>query len=353
MKQATLLSLIENSSLLFFIYDSQAEVFNYLNPTFKSFFNSIEETMTLALFLDYVHPDDRNYLVERLENVAEEPVDGMDCRFSLSEGERTLRISAYLSDKTSQSQLVGHAEDISATIAHEKVINKHNANKNAILNILSHDLAGPIGVIGNLAEIIKMNAPQISDAKIIAQLDSIHEISKSCIQLIHNFLNQEFLQSVSVPLVKRRLDIVKRFQQFLTQYKFAEDEMGISFDFQTNNPIINLELDEDKFMQVINNLISNSLKFTKKGGRISINITELGDEVRLSIADTGIGIPQKFHADLFEKFSKAKRTGLHGEKSVGLGLWIIKTIIEWHQGTIWFDSEEGVGTTFYISLPKA
>ena len=67
--------------------------------------------------------------------------------------------------------------------------------------------------------------------------------------------------------------------------------------------------------------------------------------------DTGVGIPEKFHEKLFEKFSTARRTGLKGEPSVGLGMSIIKTIIEWHEGKIWFESQQNKGTTFYIEIP--
>jgi two-component system sensor histidine kinase VicK len=74
--------------------------------------------------------------------------------------------------------------------------------------------------------------------------------------------------------------------------------------------------------------------------------------VVISISDTGIGIPKAFHDTLFEKFTSARRRGLKGEVSTGLGMSIIKTIVEWHGGSIWFNSEENVGTTFFIEIPK-
>ncbi len=105
-------------------------------------------------------------------------------------------------------------------------------------------------------------------------------------------------------------------------------------------------------MQVINNLISNALKFTPEGGSITVNVEESDRSVLISVADTGIGIPKKYHATLFDKFSQARRTGLKGQHSTGLGMSIIKTIVDWHQGKIWFNSEENKGTTFYVELPK-
>ncbi|MGI4729025.1 MAG: sensor histidine kinase [Janthinobacterium lividum] len=73
----------------------------------------------------------------------------------------------------------------------------------------------------------------------------------------------------------------------------------------------------------------------------------------IMIADTGIGIPQKFHSGLFDKFNNARRTGLKGEPSVGVGMSIIKTIIDWHEGKIWFESEENKGSKFFIEIKKS
>jgi len=106
-------------------------------------------------------------------------------------------------------------------------------------------------------------------------------------------------------------------------------------------------------LQVINNLISNAIKFTEDGGAINLSVNEGSETILIEITDTGIGIPQKFHANLFEKFSNARRTGLKGEPSVGLGMSIIKTIVEWHRGKIWFKSEENMGSTFYIEIAKS
>ncbi|MEX2593854.1 MAG: ATP-binding protein [Anditalea sp.] len=113
-----------------------------------------------------------------------------------------------------------------------------------------------------------------------------------------------------------------------------------------------MEVDDYKFIQVINNLISNSIKFTHDGGVISVHIEEKKDHVLFKVADDGIGIPGVFHDRLFEKFTQARRPGLKGEPSTGLGMSIIKTIVDWHEGKIWFTSKENEGTTFYIELSK-
>ncbi|WP_227006387.1 sensor histidine kinase [Rufibacter latericius] len=111
-------------------------------------------------------------------------------------------------------------------------------------------------------------------------------------------------------------------------------------------------MDEYKFSQVVNNLFSNAIKFTEDDGVIAIDLTERDGSVLITVQDDGVGIPEKFQGELFEKFTRARRPGLRGEPTTGLGMSIIKTIVEWHGGTIRFESEEGKGSTFYIELPK-
>ena len=138
----------------------------------------------------------------------------------------------------------------------------------------------------------------------------------------------------------------------MEEYQTTQQLTGKTFHFLPGSDKLYLELDDFKFMQVSNNLISNAIKFTPDGGEITVALEEKEDRVLIRVADTGIGIPEKFHATLFDKFTRARRTGIKGEPSVGLGMSIIKTIVEWHQGKIWFESRENKGTTFFIEVPK-
>ena len=112
-----------------------------------------------------------------------------------------------------------------------------------------------------------------------------------------------------------------------------------------------MNLDESKFMQIINNLMTNALKFTKDDGIISLSVKEQHYSVLFTFSDNGIGIPKQFHTSIFEKFTEARRKGLKGEPTGGLGLSIVKLIVEWHKGKIWFESEEGRGVTFHFTVP--
>lgn len=111
-----------------------------------------------------------------------------------------------------------------------------------------------------------------------------------------------------------------------------------------------LSLHPEKFGRVLDNLLHNALKFTPAGGTITVGVRTHEDKLRLTVQDTGIGIPGKLHNNLFDKFNPTRRAGLNGETTTGLGLFIAKQIVELHGGHIWLESREKEGTTFFIEL---
>jgi two-component system sensor histidine kinase VicK len=350
---AILFSIAKRSNLLFFSYDITAGHFSYLNAAFKNFFSIDGLNFKSDIIVQIVHREDREFLRAQYHLCVDGKLNkSVECRFVRAGNEKTLRIFAYLQNHNGKQYISGHAEDITVYKEQSNTLNKHNNKKNTILNILTHDLAGPIGTIGNFSDMLRKEIAPFKSAEAENYIQTIKRISKSCIHLIRDFLNQEFLESAGVKLMKRRVELVERIKNVIDEYVKMQKNLGIQFFCKVNKDIIYVDIDEDKFLQVINNLISNSLKFTPDGGTIGINIDEGDRSVLVSVSDTGIGIPQKYHATIFDKFSDARRSGLHGEHSIGLGMSIIKTIIEWHGGKIWFRSEENKGTTFYIELPK-
>jgi two-component system, OmpR family, sensor histidine kinase VicK len=111
-------------------------------------------------------------------------------------------------------------------------------------------------------------------------------------------------------------------------------------------------IQREKMQRVMDNLISNALKFSGEDDHIEIKLTDSADAVFISVEDFGIGIPQEYIPHLFDRFSVARRNGLRGETSVGLGLNIVHQIVKKHHGEIEVESTEQAGTTFTITLPK-
>ncbi len=150
----------------------------------------------------------------------------------------------------------------------------------------------------------------------------------------------------------KRLNIVKKISEYLEECRKSEASADRVFNLTSSAKSIYIDLDEAKFMQIMNNLVTNALKFTHPGGVIEVDILEKANGVLFSFGDNGIGIPEEFHSELFDKFTRARRKGLNGEPTLGLGLSIVKTIVEWHNGRVWVESQENTGTKFFFELPK-
>lgn len=135
-------------------------------------------------------------------------------------------------------------------------------------------------------------------------------------------------------------------------YIKVQKSLQKEFRFTSSHPAIYAYLDGLKFLRIINNLISNATKFTGDNGQINIHLERLEESILVTVADNGVGIPRSLQPVLFHKYSEASREGTQGEESVGLGMWIIKTLTEDHGGKIWFESELNKGTTFYLEFPS-
>jgi len=348
----TLRSLTELSCQLYFSYSLGEKRFVYLNPAFNEFFD-LDAEPTVPLLLAMVHPEDQEYVASQcVACMTGNVVKDVECRIVRGESERYIRIFPYLIREGQEQLLMGYAEDITRYKSQLNVISKHNAKKNSILGILSHDLAAPLGFIQNLSSLLDQEVAHSENNRIREYSLMVNKLSKRCIKLIRDFMDHEFLESAGVRLVKKRVNLIEIIKIQTEEYLRHQTALNKQIQFSFSQANIYVDVDEDKFLQVINNLVSNALKFTRDGGKISIGMKEQELSVIVSVSDDGIGIPEKFHATLFDRFSEARRNGLRGEPSTGLGMSIIKTIVEWHEGDIWFDSEEDRGTTFYIKLPK-
>ncbi|QHL86676.1 PAS domain-containing protein [Nibribacter ruber] len=349
--------LAQKSNKLIFCFDAATGSFLYLNSSFETTWSLTSQQIQArpGQLLDSVHPEDLDFLEREFERLLSgETIDEVDFRILLpNQIEKCLHLSAVLLPGDGQQQLVaGIAEDVTSQRDNIRNLQKFAAKKNSILEILAHDLAGPLASIqslsGSLSESFKGKAKE-EDAH-MAQL--IYKTSVRSIQMIRDFVKQEFLESSNAGMMKVRLNLAEKIQEVVEQYQEGERNIKKYFSYSCASPQVYISLDQNKFMQVINNLISNSIKFSKDDAHIDITLSEQEDRVLVEVKDDGIGIPEEYHEELFDKFTRARRNGLKGEPSVGLGMSLIKTIVEWHGGRIWFTSQENAGTTFFIELPK-
>jgi two-component system sensor histidine kinase VicK len=350
------LALAELSRQAIFSFDINSKKFIYVNQAFREHVQLEDRSISDSAIRLLFHPEDAAFVMQSYRDLIEkESTTRIEFRLILPDKTiKSVRVEAFntlIGD--SRQVITGIMEDITAFKDHNDTLNKFSNKKNSILTILSHDLLGPLGTIQNLTAILSKKITNADHRELYRFVNSIDKISRNTIALIRSLLTQEFLESADAELVLRRTNLVEALGQMFQEYKTSEETVKRTFNFSASKQAILVDIDETKLMQAVNNLVSNALKFTHENGIISLSIAEEDAGILLKVADNGIGIPKKHQASLFEKFTAARRPGLQGESSHGLGMSIVKTIIDWHHGEIWFETEENVGTTFYIRLPTS
>ncbi|PTX15033.1 two-component system sensor histidine kinase VicK [Pontibacter mucosus] len=340
-----------------FTYDLESASFTHLNPAFPSLWKRTVESIIAnpAMILETLHPDDKEYLMKEYDELLGGIIKH-DIEFRVllpGSSVAWMLLNAKLArDRQGRQMVAGIVEDITVEKENFANLQKFASKKNSILEILSHDLSGPITNIQGLSNLLSDVTKGYGNKEVDEVIRMISESSGKSIRLIRDFVHQEFLSASNTGVVKRRVNLVEKVREVMEQYREGEALVKKKFEFSYSTDKLYMYIDHNKFQQVINNLISNAIKFTHDNGKIRVDISEKEASVLITVQDNGIGIPRRFHENLFDRFSPARREGLKGEPSTGLGMSIIKTIVEWHNGKIWFESEEEVETTFHIELPK-
>lgn len=340
----------------YFIYKISANQFDYVNlaisKIWESEYNNIKQNP--QSLLEKIHPEDVEHVIACYEECL---MDGTPKKYEFRlmheiNREKYVRVNIFPIGEGNEITLVGTVED-TTVMRHNKIhIEQINARKNITLEVLAHDLKEPLGMMSLAASSMEDGIAQTGDRYMMNSLEFIKDMCSRNLLLVRSMINKEFLKSAEVEIGKERADLVWELKDVVRFYKRSRLSDTKRFSFTTSADKIYINVDSMKFLQVINNLISNSLKFTDDNGSIDVQIKEHPNSVIISVADNGIGIPENMQEDIFDRIPETLRPGLKGEESGGFGMSIIKAIVDLHKGKIWFKSKVGIGTTFYIELPK-
>ena len=220
--------------------------------------------------------------------------------------------------------------------------------KDRILRAVAHDLRNPIGGIASLTSLMLMDEMDTERKELI---ELIQSATNNSLELINEILEVTGNTSLN-PNKKQLVDINTLLSNSIELLRFKAAEKNQQIMLEMLETPEELFISREKIWRVMSNLISNAIKFSPQGSDIYVKVVNEDDNIRISVNDHGIGIPDNIKNQVFNMFTPAKRVGTAGEPSFGLGLSISKQIIESHGGEIWFESEPGEGTTFYIRLKK-
>lgn len=249
------------------------------------------------------------------------------------------------------SQLNNELVSIQRELARKNAeLSRLNELKNQFLGMAAHDLRNPLHVISTYSEFLLDDLSNILDSEQVDFLTTIHDQSQFMARLINDLLDVATIESGKLQLDLQPVDLIKLTENNLVRNRLIAARKKITLLLETS-PIHPLLLDPTKIEQVLDNLITNAIKFSPTGSKVTIRVQSTEKEVLLTVQDEGQGIPAEEVEKLFKPFQRTSVKSTAGEKSTGLGLAIVKRIIEEHGGKIWLKSQVGLGSTFFISLP--
>jgi signal transduction histidine kinase len=283
---------------------------------------------------DFIAPDFRKLVADNYKKrLAGEKIDN---RYELA---IINNVGEIIPVETNSSTIMfeGRPADISILrdISRAKQIDKI---KSEFISVASHQLRTPLTGIKWFSQLlINKKVGKLSN-KQVEFISQIYNSNERMIRLVNDLLDVSHIVALAKAVIKDQ--------------KMETPTKDVSIDISKDCPKkLEFNFDQDKIYQVLTNLISNSIKYSGNSVKIIVSIECQNDEVLLSVKDFGLGIPAHQQSRVFQKFFRADNIATISTNGTGLGLYIVKGIVEGHGGKIWFESELDKGTTFFFTLP--
>ncbi len=240
----------------------------------------------------------------------------------------------------------------SALQEREKALREANATKDKFFSIIAHDMRNPLAGMRTVTELLENRYDQLGDEERRKFCHLLHEGTGQAMDLMQSLLWWARSQAGRMQFNPRKLSL----------YSLVEDNIGLMRQAAGQKQInvsssipqeLQVMVDPEMASTILRNLLSNAVKFTPRGGGLEVSALEDGAEVRVSVADTGVGMNAEELQKLFRIDEHLSRRGTEQEPGNGLGLLVCREFVEKHGGRIWAESRPGEGSTFHFTLPKA
>ncbi|GIW66755.1 MAG: hypothetical protein KatS3mg095_0653 [Candidatus Parcubacteria bacterium] len=226
-----------------------------------------------------------------------------------------------------------------------------NRIKSEFLSFASHQVKAPMAVVKGYAELIAEGIENVPEqAKDFAK--KIKDSVDKLLALVEEFIDYRKIEEGKIDLNFEEVEIISLIKEIVNNFMLLAKEKNLELSFETNLEQIILKVDKLRFTQIIQNLIDNAIKYTPQGW-VKVNVYKENNELVIGVNDSGIGMSKELQSKLFGEF--VRDPSIKKEiRGTGLGLYIVKNLVEAHQGKIWAESEgEGKGSKFYVSLPSS
>lgn len=225
--------------------------------------------------------------------------------------------------------------------------------KEEFLALTTHDLRSPLTVISGVISFFtsgRLGELTPEQKNMVAMME---RNAQSLIELVNDLLDASKLESGTMRLELASIDLRGLIDELRENMEPLAREKGLQMEEDLPEDLPPVEADRTKLRRILVNLVSNAIKFTSKGGRVSVRAARTDGRIHISVSDTGVGIAPEDVKRLFDKYEQARSRATRGEKGTGLGLYITKQLVELHGGEIKVESEVGKGSTFSFTIPAA
>ena len=257
--------------------------------------------------------------------------------------------------------LVGAITDVDELTRAELALREADRHRNRFLGLLGHELRNPLAALGNSLQVLEGvdgatldAAASTSGVPIGATLEALHRQSRHMSRLVDDLLDLTRISNGKIELQPSRVDLRDSLEEHVRTMRPRVDAAGRVLEVALADGSWWIDADPERLAQVLDNLMDNAIKYSDPGDRIELAVEQDGDEALVRLRDTGIGIAPGALATLFEPFTQAAGPDQVGRDGLGLGLALVRNLVELHGGTIEAESEgPGLGSEFRLRLPLA
>jgi signal transduction histidine kinase len=222
--------------------------------------------------------------------------------------------------------------------------------KSTFISVISHELKTPVSLIKGYAGTLRREDACWDEETLRESLAVIEEESDRLNTLIDNLLDASRLQADALSLNLHELALDELARRMVEKFRPQTEDHELVVEFPPDFPTV--QGDEVRLEQVVSNLITNAIKYSPQGGTIRVSGRVLPEQVVVTVSDEGIGIAPVEQKRIFDAFYRVDDASTRRTQGTGLGLYLVKAVIESHGGQIWVESEPGQGTAFSFSLPR-
>lgn len=229
--------------------------------------------------------------------------------------------------------------------------NRIDRMKSEFISVAAHQLRTPLSAIKWSIDIVMKEVGKKIGKENLDLLTKSYKSNERMIELVNDLLNVSRIEEGRFGFIFKRHNFGEILDAVLTEVKAVAQNRKIKIEIKAPDSLPDVEVDKDKILMVLQNLLDNAVKYSVDSGKVVLEVKRIKNKLQVSVKDSGVGIPKKEQEKLFKKFFRAENVVKMETEGTGLGLFIAKNIIEKHGGEISFKSQEGKGSEFIFTIP--